>query len=47
LSFMLISIFLFRILKVHERDSFDFVSMKKCGAEFIGTRRKVAPFLRE
>jgi glycerol uptake facilitator-like aquaporin len=28
---------LFRIFKVHERDSVDFASMKKYGAEFIGT----------
>jgi hypothetical protein len=33
----LASILLFRIFKVHERDSIDFASMKKYGAEFIGT----------
>lgn len=33
----LASILLFRIFKVHERDSVDFASIKKYGAEFIGT----------
>jgi aquaporin NIP len=37
LSFTVLSIFLFRTLKVHERNFFDFISMKKCGAEFVGT----------
>jgi aquaporin Z len=37
LSLTLLSIFVFRIFKLHERDSFDFISIKKCGAEFIGT----------
>ena len=37
LSLTLLSVFLFRIFKLHERDSLDFTSVKKCGAEFLGT----------
>lgn len=36
MTFTFVSILLFRIFKVHERDSVDFGSMKKYSAEFIG-----------
>ena len=37
LTFTLLSVVLFRILKVHEEERVNLTLMKKCGAEFIGT----------